>query len=168
MNKQPKFIVFEGIDGAGKTTQINLLRASLEERGIICKTTAEPTDMPSGKEIRAALAGKIGKTPIEMAEMFSWATMDRLYDRVRNYITKKPYSKEKVKLTFNLGDFFSGWAQDFTSKGTHVIRRGEEYFLTLAKALMPLLRGTVPKRSRASLVSPLTRIAPFSTFSFPG
>ena len=71
MNKQPKFIVFEGIDGAGKTTQINLLRASLEERGIICKTTAEPTDMPSGKEIRAALAGKIGKTPIEMAEMFS-------------------------------------------------------------------------------------------------
>ena len=71
MNKQPKFIVFEGIDGAGKTTQINLLRASLEERGILCKTTAEPTDLPSGREIRAALAGRIAKTPQEMAEMFS-------------------------------------------------------------------------------------------------
>ena len=71
MNKQPKFIVFEGIDGAGKTTQINLLRAALEERGIFCKTTAEPTDMPSGREIRAALSGRIKRTPIEMAEMFS-------------------------------------------------------------------------------------------------
>lgn len=71
MNKQPKFIVFEGIDGAGKTTQINLLRASLEKMGILCKTTAEPTDMPSGREIRAALSGKIERTPLEMAEMFS-------------------------------------------------------------------------------------------------
>ena len=66
-----KFIVFEGIDGAGKTTQIERLRAALEERGIRCKTTAEPTDLPSGREIRAALSGKIAKTPIEMAEMFA-------------------------------------------------------------------------------------------------
>lgn len=70
MNNQ-KFIVFEGIDGAGKTTQINLLCAALEKRGLRCKITAEPTDMPSGKEIRAALSGKIQKTPIEMAEMFA-------------------------------------------------------------------------------------------------
>ena len=69
---EPKFIVFEGIDGAGKTTQISLLCKALEERGIACKTTAEPTVLPSGKEIRAALAGKTEKTPIEMAEMFAY------------------------------------------------------------------------------------------------
>lgn len=66
-----KFIVFEGIDGAGKTTQMELLKSTLESRGIKCYTTAEPTEMPSGKEIRAALSGKIKKTPIEMAEMFA-------------------------------------------------------------------------------------------------
>lgn len=66
-----KFIVFEGIDGAGKTTQITLLLKALEERGIKCKTTCEPTELPSGKEIRRALAGELQKTPIEMAEMFS-------------------------------------------------------------------------------------------------
>ena len=66
-----KFIVFEGIDGAGKTTQIELLKSALESRGIACKTTAEPTSLPSGKEIRAALGGKIQKTPDEMAEMFA-------------------------------------------------------------------------------------------------
>lgn len=70
MNK-PKFIVFEGIDGAGKTTQIELLGKSLEERGIAYKLTAEPTSLPSGKEIRAALSGKIERTPTEMAEMFA-------------------------------------------------------------------------------------------------
>lgn len=66
-----KFIVFEGIDGAGKTTQMELLKSTLESRGIKCYTTAEPTEMPSGKEIRAALSGNIKKTPIEMAEMFA-------------------------------------------------------------------------------------------------
>lgn len=72
MNKESKFIVFEGIDGAGKSTQIELLKTALENRGIRCKTTAEPTDLPSGREIRAALGGKIKKAPMEMAEMFAF------------------------------------------------------------------------------------------------
>lgn len=71
MNNNPKFIVFEGIDGAGKTTQINLLRDALEKRGFSCFVTAEPTDMPSGKAIRRALAKEVESTPIQMAEMFA-------------------------------------------------------------------------------------------------
>ncbi len=66
----PKFIVFEGIDGAGKTTQIKLLCEALRERGIESYITAEPTDMPSGKIIREALAGRLSATTAEMAEMF--------------------------------------------------------------------------------------------------
>jgi dTMP kinase len=71
MKTNPKFIVFEGIDGAGKTTQINLLRETLEKRGFTCYVTAEPTDMPSGKAIRRALAKEVDSTPIQMAEMFA-------------------------------------------------------------------------------------------------
>ena len=71
MNKTSKFIVFEGIDGAGKTTQINLLAAALRERGIDCFVTAEPTTLPSGKLLRRALSGQIPATPMEMAEMFA-------------------------------------------------------------------------------------------------
>ena len=66
-----KFIVFEGIDGAGKTTQIKLLSARLKKRGIECYITAEPTDMPSGKLIREALSGRVKTTTAEMADMFA-------------------------------------------------------------------------------------------------
>ncbi len=66
-----KFIVFEGIDGAGKTTQIKLLRDALASRGIECYVTAEPTDMPSGKKIREALSGRVQVTCAQMADMFA-------------------------------------------------------------------------------------------------
>ena len=71
MTGSPKFIVFEGIDGAGKTTQINLLRDALAARGIDCYITAEPTDMPSGRRIREALSGRVPSTTAHMAEMFA-------------------------------------------------------------------------------------------------
>lgn len=75
MKNSPKFIVFEGLDGAGKTTQIHLLKETLEARGEKVYLTAEPTEYESGKALRAALAGKVEKTPAEMAVMF---TLDRI------------------------------------------------------------------------------------------
>jgi len=43
-----KYIVFEGIDGSGKTTQVDMLMEKLRgERRV--HRTAEPTDGPVGK-----------------------------------------------------------------------------------------------------------------------
>ncbi|MDI3475518.1 MAG: dTMP kinase [Thermococcaceae archaeon] len=47
-----KFIVFEGIDGAGKSTQVKLLGKWLSERGYEVVLTKEPTDTAFGKLIR--------------------------------------------------------------------------------------------------------------------
>ena len=50
-----KFITFEGIDGAGKTTQIQVLQRFLTDRGIEVVRTREPGGTPLGEKIRALL-----------------------------------------------------------------------------------------------------------------
>lgn len=49
------YIVFEGIDGAGKSTQINLLKEWLEANGYEVETLVEPTGSEVGKLIRKIL-----------------------------------------------------------------------------------------------------------------
>lgn len=59
-NKYPgRFVVFEGIDGAGSTTQVNLLYKYLVKVSIKVIKTAEPTDFPIGRMIRQILRGEI-------------------------------------------------------------------------------------------------------------
>ncbi len=65
-----RFIVFEGIDGSGKTTQARLLANRLEENGASVVMTAEPTELPTGKALREALGGKVKKSECEMAVLF--------------------------------------------------------------------------------------------------
>lgn len=69
MNKG-RFIVFEGIDGSGKTTQARLLAEHLEKNGRKTFLTAEPTTLPTGRALREALSGKINRTECQMAVMF--------------------------------------------------------------------------------------------------
>ncbi|MBO7249768.1 MAG: dTMP kinase [Clostridia bacterium] len=65
------FIVFEGIDGAGKSTQVRILAEKLEKLGKKVYITAEPTTLPSGVELRRVLSGNVKKTPAEIAIMFA-------------------------------------------------------------------------------------------------
>ena len=65
-----EFIVIEGLDGTGKTTQIGLLANTLESRGKKTVTTAEPTDLPSGKLLRRVLSGEVPSSPWSTAALF--------------------------------------------------------------------------------------------------
>ena len=69
-NKRGRFIVLEGIDGAGKTTQAELLREHLEKQGRRVWRTAEPTAFSTGIALREALGGKVKRSECEMAVMF--------------------------------------------------------------------------------------------------
>ncbi len=51
-----KLIVFEGVDGTGKSTQIGLLKQYLEEQGKEVVTSFEPTHGEWGRRVRAAAA----------------------------------------------------------------------------------------------------------------
>lgn len=70
------YIVFEGIDGAGKSTQINLLKDWLEQNGFDVETVVEPTDSEVGKLIR-----KILQRPD--------ATTDRIQKNIRSTICSR-------------------------------------------------------------------------------
>jgi len=49
---RPLFLVLEGIDGAGKTTQASRLAARIEREGVAVVRLVEPTSGPIGQEIR--------------------------------------------------------------------------------------------------------------------
>jgi dTMP kinase len=65
------FIAFEGIDGAGKTTQALKLVDRLNARGLPAVYTKEPTNGPWGLKIRQiALSGRADVTPEEELDYF--------------------------------------------------------------------------------------------------
>ena len=74
-----RFIVFEGIDGAGKTTQIERLAERLRAEGRRVAITAEPTGSVTGKMLREALSGRDPRTASEMAALF---VLDRINHNV--------------------------------------------------------------------------------------
>ncbi|MEM1349038.1 MAG: dTMP kinase [Myxococcota bacterium] len=62
-------VVFEGIDGAGKSTQVTLLASALEAKGHEVVTTREPTSGVWGQKIRRSkLEGRL--TPDDEYEAF--------------------------------------------------------------------------------------------------
>lgn len=70
-NYPGKFIVFEGPDGSGQSTQVSLLRDFLIEKGHQVLTTKEPTlDSAAGKKIRQILDEKVKLAPAELQKLF--------------------------------------------------------------------------------------------------
>ena len=67
---RPLFIVFDGMDGTGKTTQMRLLAERLTAKGIRTVLTAEPTGSPDGQALRRALSGKEPASQSRMAALF--------------------------------------------------------------------------------------------------
>jgi len=77
--KHGKFIVFEGIDGSGKSTQIAMLEEKLKSLGRKVYMTAEPTASVSGGMLRDALSGVRKRSSCELAALF-------LLDRINHNV----------------------------------------------------------------------------------
>ncbi|MCB0384873.1 MAG: dTMP kinase [Bdellovibrionales bacterium] len=77
------FLVFEGLDGAGKSTLISGVEAHLKALGQMVHLTREPGGTPLGEEIRQQLLRVEGDTPVPRAEMLLYeAARAQHVDRV--------------------------------------------------------------------------------------
>lgn len=76
--EQGKFIVLEGIDGSGKSSQIGPLVKRLEALGVRCRADREPTDRPVGVLIRQALTGQTPLDPRVVAALYAADRLDHL------------------------------------------------------------------------------------------
>lgn len=102
----PKFITFEGGEGAGKSTQIQRLAESLRARGQSVLITREPGGTPDAEAIRSLLTtgetarwDPLAETLLHLAarrqhlarairpalERGEWVLCDRFYDSTRAY-----------------------------------------------------------------------------------
>jgi len=88
-----KLITFEGIDGSGKSTQIQLLEAEFEKSGITYKTFREPGGTKLSEKIRAILLDK------ENIELYSNAE-SLLFAAARAQLTA-----EQIKPALTKGEF---------------------------------------------------------------
>ena len=89
--KQGTLIVFEGIDGTGKSTQCGLLAKSLSEMQVPNIAFAEPTRGTWGMKIRKLLSD--GRQGISPQEELSWFINDRKEDIEKNIM---PALKENI------------------------------------------------------------------------
>lgn len=69
-----KLIVFEGLDGCGKSTQIEMLAATLRSGGCDVLVTHEPSNGPAGRRIREM--ARSGET-VSAEQELAWFVEDR-------------------------------------------------------------------------------------------
>lgn len=58
----------------------------------------------------------------------------KLYDAIRNYMTKKPYNEEKLKLNFDCSTLLAGWDKNKQTQNLSVLLKDrQKYYLAIMK-----------------------------------
>lgn len=139
MNKRGKFIVFEGIDGSGKSTQLKILAERMREKGIACHETLEPTYGLVGGILHDILSKKIKADPKVTAGLFVTDRLDHLLNENdgvvktlnegitvlcdRYYFSSYAYQGSEVPL---------GWVIDANSLCADVLRADYTIFIDVS------------------------------------
>ena len=91
-NRGGRFVVLEGIDGSGTTTQVARLADRLRAMRVMVRSTREPSDGPVGNLVRQVLTGRVvvpgGRSPgwSTMALLFAADRMDHVESEILPFI----------------------------------------------------------------------------------
>jgi dTMP kinase len=92
--KVGRFVVLEGIDGAGTTTHVGRLAERLRTMRVAVRATREPSDGPVGTLVRQVLTGRVvvpgGRAPgwATMALLFAADRMDHVESEIEPFIAE--------------------------------------------------------------------------------
>ena len=87
--KKGCLIVFEGIDGTGKSTQLQLLNKHLSASGLDVVSTKEPTEGVYGRKIRALYNNRHGVTLEEELGLFIKDRQDHVHTLIDPALAEK-------------------------------------------------------------------------------
>ncbi len=117
------FITFEGIEGSGKTTQVDLLKKALQKKGYSVLITREPGGTVIGDQIRDVLLKRQNKKLVPLAELL-------LYEASRaQHVQEKiqpALKKGKIVLSDRYSDattVYQGVARALSTKLTNQLNR---------------------------------------------
>jgi dTMP kinase len=119
-----RFVVLEGIDGAGKSGQARRLAAALRARGARVIETREPTDGEWGRRYRAWARGELDATPEQVLGFFvedrrahlrdlirprleagEWVVCDRYVASTLAYQAAQGIDRERLRSIFAVPEF---------------------------------------------------------------
>jgi len=85
------FITFEGVEGSGKTTQIQRLKKYLAQKGIPCKVTREPGGSSIGEKIRKILLNPDHRemTPMTELLLYEAARAQHVREVIKPFLEKE-------------------------------------------------------------------------------
>jgi dTMP kinase len=148
---EPRFIVIDGIDGTGKTTQTAALADYLKKRGIKAVTTFEPGATDAGRSIRQILLNKETKLSKEAELLLFCADRAEHQYKIRDALAEGAWVISDRFLS-------SSWAYQVWARGvpetllreitTHTVRRFPD--LTV---ILDLDEASALTRSRSRLAA---------------
>lgn len=108
-----KFLVFEGLDGSGKSSLMAALERELERRGMSFQRTREPGGTPLGDEVRHMILRKEGPTPVPRAELL-------MYEVSRAQLVEQVIRPTLAKGIWVLCDRFTASSVAFQGGGRNI------------------------------------------------
>ncbi|MBI2033322.1 MAG: dTMP kinase [Candidatus Levybacteria bacterium] len=126
------YIAFEGIDGSGKSTQLDRLKRSFEKAGKKVITTSEPKrDFVVGKLIHEVLQAKIEMPPEALQYLYS-------ADRAINHNTVVLPALEKGKVVLSHRSFWSVVPYGMHDKGIIDYKNDTSKALLMSQGLLSM------------------------------
>lgn len=132
------YIVFEGIDGSGKSTQIELLRQRLTLLDQQVEVTHEPTNAPIGMLIQDIMKAKVSMNPASIAALFAADRLDHILNENYGMLRALEQGSHVINSRYYFSSYaFQGeylpldWIIALNSRSKEILRADITFYLNV-------------------------------------